>query len=648
MRNFQRLMVALSAVRQMGIKPLFYLARYQVGLRSGWTARKVEAACRQAARWSGSPSHSIILQPSRSSLQPFLLADAEDILQQSAEIESGKVRLFGGLPVQFSFIAPLKLPGWEKYETGQAAFPLEDVKLTWEPARFGFIFTLLRAYYLTGDDRLPGVFWKYFEQFSQFNPPLQGPNWVSAQEVALRLIALCWAGWIFQNSPESTEERLSDLYRSIAAHAARIPPTLDYARAQGNNHLLSEAAGIYTAAAFLPDHPTSSFWRMLGWKTFHQGLADQIAPDGTYAQHSANYHRLMLDLSLWMLTVSRQIGDSFPPASLEHLAAATSWLYDLADTQSGRVPNLGSNDGAQLLPLSACSFQDFRPTLQAGSRAFLGRPAFPPGPWDELSIWMNLPVDDVDVTSPPPSSAIHKIRNKEDWGSIRIAHFTSRPNHADQLHVDLWWNGQPICLDAGTYRYTAPQPWNNPLSGTLCHNTITINELDQMRRVGKFLWLDWAQAYRLSAPGINSIVAETTAWRKMGILHRRSLTSPQPLEWLVLDELLPVKSSPTCHTIFLHWLLPNAPWDLEDGCLTIQQDRGEISLSLQPPPGTNPTFQLIQAGRLLFGEGEYPPHLGWSSPTYNLKIPALSFRMIINGAAPLKLTSRWLIKPQIR
>ena len=649
MPSFQRLQVGLSAARQMGFKPLFYLARYRLGLRSGWIARKVEAACRQAANWNSSAPHNVsAFKSAQSSLQPFLQADIKNILQQSAEIRAGKIRLFGGSPVELSFTAPANLPTWEKYETGRAAFPLEDAKFTWEPARFGFFFSLLRAYYLTGDDRLPGVFWIFFEQFSQFNPPLQGPNWVSAQEVALRLIAFCWAGWMFQNSSESTEQRLTGLYQSIAVHAARIPPTLDYARAQGNNHLLSEAAGLYTASAFLPDHPASNEWCALGWKTFHQGLADQITPDGTYAQHSANYHRLMLDLSLWMLTVSRLVGDTFPTSSLERLVAATSWLYDLADPQSGQVPNLGSNDGAQFLPLSACSFSDVRPTLQTCSRAFLGCPAFPPGPWDELSVWLNIPVDDVEVFSPPPSSAIHKIKNEQVWGSVRIARFTSRPNHADQLHVDLWWDGEPLCLDAGTYRYSAPQPWNNPLSGTLCHNTISIDGLDQMRRAGKFLWLDWAQAYTLPGNDPKSIIAETNAWRNLNILHHRSLTSLKPLEWLVVDELLPLKSEQTSHTIILHWLLPDVPWLFENGRLILQQDRGEMSLCLQPPSGVDPIFQLIQAGKLLFGEGEYPPYLGWSSPTYNFKIPALSFRMIFVGVAPLKMTSRWVINPQIR
>jgi hypothetical protein len=46
----------------------------------------------------------------------------------------------------------------------------------------------------------------------------------------------------------------------------------------------------------------------------------------------------------------------------------------------------------------------------------------------------------------------------------------------------------------GTFRYTAPAPWDNSLARTLVHNTIELNHQDQMKRAGRFLWLDWAQA----------------------------------------------------------------------------------------------------------------------------------------------------------
>ena len=108
--------------------------------------------------------------------------------------------------------------------------------------------------------------------------------------------------------------------RAVADHAARIPPTLVYARAQNNNHLLSEAAGLYTAGLALPDHPQAAHWRELGWKWLNHAFQRQIAADGTYTQHSTNYHRLMLQAALWVHALPA------PGPSLAQRTLQASWL----------------------------------------------------------------------------------------------------------------------------------------------------------------------------------------------------------------------------------------------------------------------------------------------------------------------------------
>ena len=83
--------------------------------------------------------------------------------------------------------------------TRRAAQPVPDgdVKWVWEAGRFGWAFTLGRAYRLCADERYPQAFWDYTEAFWQANPPYRGPHWLSAQEAALRLMALVFAGQVF-------------------------------------------------------------------------------------------------------------------------------------------------------------------------------------------------------------------------------------------------------------------------------------------------------------------------------------------------------------------------------------------------------------------------------------------------------------------
>src|SRR4030042_512593 len=112
-------------------------------------------------------------------------------------------------------------------------------------------------------------------------------------------------------SVASPPRRRSRLARSIAEHAARIPPTLVYARAQNNNHLVTEATALYLAGAAL-DHRS---WRELGWRWLNLALQRQISSHGEYIQHSTNYHRLMLQSALLADAVRRARGELWPAAT---------------------------------------------------------------------------------------------------------------------------------------------------------------------------------------------------------------------------------------------------------------------------------------------------------------------------------------------
>ena len=426
------------------------------------------------------------------------------------------------------------LQPWDDYESGKAALGKDqDIKFTWEPGRFGWAFTLGRGRHLTGDERYSQVFWEYTDKFMDANPPYLGPHWSSAQEVALRLAALAWSLRVFLASTASTHACQARLVQTIADHAARIPPTLLYARSQNNNHLLSEAAGLYTAGLLLEGvHPRAAHWRNLGWHWFQQGIQTQVALDGIYSQHSANYQRLMLQLALWMNLLQKssflpsRSGVSFNTLTLEHLDKATRWLIGLLDGESGKLPNLGPNDGAYIFPLTQHPFDDYRPVLQAAAQAFCQERLFDED--TEMGLWFGCD------TTPEPAQAKNlalqdaasgqlKLAGSQSWAYLRAVHFTSRPGHADQLHLDLWWRGLNLAQDAGTYRYTASAPWDNALTHASVHNTVTVNGQDQMRRAGRFLYLDWARAEG-SVGEAGTISAWHDGYKKLGILHSRKIT----------------------------------------------------------------------------------------------------------------------------
>jgi hypothetical protein len=662
----------LKALAQLGIKQTSLFAWYRWGLKSGYLRWRTKSP----HKTTGAHMQRVIDLPDPEQLRSILGAKGLSWLTTEAEeILSGKVRLFGGEPVELVLDFPGSLKHWTDYRVSDPEFG-KDIKFTWEPGRFGWAITLARAYFFSQDERFAACFWENTEKFWTANPTYLGPHWMSAQEAAIRLTSLVFAYQIFASSPLSTPERVSRLAESIAQHANRIPPTLTYARAQNNNHLLTEAMGLITAAVILPNSPAAPKWHAIGWKWFHQGLLTQITAEGEYIQHSTNYHRLMLQTALWVFRLAHASGEQFPKGSLDRLAAATRWLFTLLDPVSGCVPNLGPNDGAYIFPLSIQPFCDFRPALQAAGVAFLGQPLLTEGTWDEMSWWL-CPISG----SHSPTSIEDGMRNKlvekfetahvspntlsssilDSWAYLRAAHFTSRPGHADQLHLDLWWRGLNIAQDPGTYLYNSPAPWNNVLTSTFVHNTVTINGQEQMKRHGRFLYLDWAQGDVISSKFDGSdhpqqLTAQHDGYRHLGITHQRTVRAV-PNGWLIKDQLIPrIDNLPQEKiTARLHWLLPDWEWKLNTSenkiNLELLSPLGWMALKItggganhKLAPISDLPMLLVRAGQVIFPKDsneEANPTWGWTSPTYGVKLPALSFSVRIRGILPLSFTTNW-------
>jgi hypothetical protein len=255
------------------------------------------------------------------------------------------------------------------------------------------------------------------------------------------------------------------------------------------------------------------------------------------------------------------------------------------------------------------------------------------------------------------------IRNPshETWAYLRAARFTGRPGHADQLHLDLWWRGLNVAQDAGSYLYNAPPPWDNALARSQVHNTLVVNGLEQMTRAGRFLYLERAQAQVISRErgegGAWRISAQHDGYRRLGVIHRRTVTVDEAGQWIVEDDLLADKPglagrrSP--FVVHLNWLLPD--WEYEilaqggayEVWLASPYGNVRLRLSSDDGEGREPLhLQAVRGGELVFGEGRVSPTWGWRSLTYGEKDPALALRLQAGGALPLSLRTVWIFPDQ--
>jgi hypothetical protein len=677
MKLNRRLLVAIKALHELGLGSLGFYTLYQIGLATGHYRRQLASSLKRLARLNSASAlktHPCLPGlPDQGELTRLLGDQIKVIYTQADEIVNGKVRLFSGQAVPLVLTPPVPLADWTHYEAGNSLADGQDIKFIWEAGRFGWAYMLAMAYHLSGNQRYAEAFWQNSEQFLAANPPFWGPHWASAQEVAIRLVALAFCLQAFNGSPHSTPARRELLAKSIAIHAERIPPTLVYARSQNNNHLISEALGLYTASAVLRDHPLSTTWYKLGWKWLIFAFRTQISQDGVYMQHSANYHRLMLQAALWTFAVHEQVfnNEPLPEQVVSHLTAATVWLVKLIDPQTGCAPNLGHNDGSYILPLTVCTYQDYRPIIHAAACMFLHIQLDPEGPWDDLGAWLvskatpaqtrlELSAWRVSSTSQAaePPHVIQSPLN-DSWAYFRSAQFHTRPAHADLLHLDLWWHGLNICQDAGTYLYNASPPWDNALTSIFVHNVISVDDQEYMLRAGRFLYLDWPCSRILETVTdphnrLVSMTADHNGYQKMGIRYTRKVTACHDGRWEVLDLLEGPNGS--THTAKLHWLLPDWEYEISDsaimdgfsgGEIRIKSPFGWISLQteLQPDASGKPItpigFIFARAGALLHGSDTISPITGWISPTYGEKKPALAFIVKTTQPLPIEIKSTW-------
>lgn len=625
-------------------------------------------------------------------LKAILGEDSLHLLAEADEIIDGRFRLFGG-----PMAAMGSAPDWDRFpelsgvshaaavdlSCHWSAYSLDafahDIKLLWEPSRFAWVFSLGRAFCLSQDERYVEGFWSLLESWRAANLPNTGPQWISGQEAALRLMALVFGFYAFFPELQRRPQRLLTLAEMIANHAARIPPTMVYARAQGNNHLLSEAVALYTTGLLFPEFRQAKRWHRLGRRYIQRAIHRQVFADGGYVQHSLNYQRLALQTTLWAVRLAELNGEPFPPQMNRSLQSTTDCLQALVDPMTGSAPNFGPNDGALILPISTCAFRDYRPTIQLAHQVLGENGPYPPGPWDEACFWFGFVKaqmralhsreraknesqakgsqkpdhkqsameghDEGPARNPAkkdfPQAGLYLMRHGQAWGMLRCAQFRTRPGDSDQLHLDLWWRGCNIARDAGTYLYHGQAPWDNALSLARVHNTLLMDDLDPMWRAGRFLWLRWAQGRFLgrwsSANGlVEMIAAEHIGYRRWGVSARRTVIRAGEQHWLVADELL----GEGTHVLRTGWLVLDGSWQEMERGFRVNTPAGEAYLEMMAEQGMP---SLYRAGELLDGEALPEPcaTLGWYSPTYAHKEPALFIAAKSAGQLPLRLISRW-------
>ena len=436
-----------------------------------------------------------------------------------------------------------------------------DIKYVWEKSRFAFLYDFIRYDQETGEDHVQFVFSQILDWIAK-NPLNHGPNYKCSQEISLRVLNWIFALYYYKDSPLLTEERFALIMSSIYGQMKHVRANINFSRiAVRNNHAITETLALYIVGLLFPSFKEASEWKQLGKKWFEKEIVYQIAEDGTYLQYSMNYHRVVVQLLTWAICLADKNNERFSGAVYQRAYASVNFLYQCQDEVTGFLPNYGSNDGALFFRLNDNDYRDYRPQLDALHYLLTGEDLYDKEYEDRkwyASGWNASRNMLPRIRKKYGSVSFAKggyflFREKDSFTFIRCGKYKTRPAQADNLHMDVWYNGGNILLDGGSYKYNASDEDLKYFMGTESHNTVILGTMDQMLKGERFIWYNWTQACEAVAKEESDCfvfigdVKAFTYIRKGIIHHRKIIKWKGKALWEVEDtivnkaDLLPVR-----------------------------------------------------------------------------------------------------------
>jgi hypothetical protein len=463
-----------------------------------------------------------------------------------------------------------------------------DIKNIWELSRFYWFAQWMYQARHNNNDTLIARLHALLCSWLAANPYGYGPNWMCGQECAIRLVNMLMGLELLQDPFDDV-----DMLQVIAQHCQRISLTRAYAKAQKNNHAISEAIGLYLGGLYLQKQNYNAAeakkYMKQGQRLLTWCVQNLVLKDGTFAQYSTNYHRLALDLISICLLLAKLWGVEVPAKWLIAHQRMQNWLQYFVDPISGHGVNLGSNDGAMLLNFDVVDYQDYTYTLKMA--------AYIQSIYHGDNNIDNLFASFSSVNSAPnylpqlnqyqhfTAGGLIYMSHQASWATLRYPAFKFRPHQCDLLHFDLWYKGMNVLCDSGTYSYHSTDELSGYFKSVAAHNSVQIDGLPQLRSLSRFLYLDW--------PKVEGLVCHKDSrgslqWLQCCYQHYSGARHCRKIElieqdWVITDTLAGVNEQ-----IELYWHTPILDGKLHNNCyendlvsLTIVSNCLELSVKLE-------------------------------------------------------------------
>lgn len=510
------------------------------------------------------------------------------VLDKTSDIPYS-IKIFG---TEFNFSNP-SLINWHSDIISGKAFPVSfykkinirkdpglSAKCVWEVNRMQYLSIICRNYKSSGRESDLNLFMDIIKSWTDHNPYLMGVNWYSNIEVNLRLITwfLCWE-ILDADSLVDTNLEFGRFAREIwlpqiekhCIYSFRNPSKYSSA----NNHLISEYAGLFIAASKWK-FSDSEKWIRYSHHGLEREISRQHSYEGINKEEAAEYIQFITDFFLLAFIVAEKTNHPFSERYSQKLFKIFCYIYNMLDC-NGNFPKYGDEDDGKCFLLDADQhFNNFRSLLTSGAIIFRNPVLKSKSNGFDIKNQFLFgeagreEYEKISVKEKPQNSVFyyddgHFFFRKNEGNNEILMHFDAAPlgylsiaahGHADALSMILNVDGQGVFVDPGTYTYHTEPEWRSYFIGTLCHNTVRINNRDQALSGGPTLWLKQYKTKVLDLD-LNKYTDHVTAthngYNDNGVQHIRKINFNRlKNEFEILDSIIVLKKRLTDIEIPFH------------------------------------------------------------------------------------------------
>jgi hypothetical protein len=242
------------------------------------------------------------------------------------------------------------------------------------------------------------------------------------------------------------------------------------------------------------------------------------------------------------MVVAKKLNYLLPEELKQRHLKMIEFLYSFVQ-ENGWLPNYGSNDGANLFPLTGDNYRDFRSSLNFASVVNSGYSLFEGHKkLVEFFALEDKGLKEVEKKIEFSDGGYYILKNKNLFSFIRCHSYKDRPASNDMFHLDIWSGGKNIFCDAGSYSYNTDKKFKNNFIGVVGHNTVMINNLNQMAQVLNFGYSNWTKAECLDFDK-NHFLGKNYAYKKeFGVVHERDIKLEND-KIIVIDHIKNIKEN---------------------------------------------------------------------------------------------------------